>query len=125
MGPGYCGAPCRSGLCGVRVVLPDGEDVHFRIGQEGEPTLLWNCRLRPQHRRPHEQLHSTRRWENDIAEGWRIEDLDRGEIVRTLEEAIRRGRADDPGTRDAAEILRGFGLSKDGHILRAAVALFA
>jgi len=72
-----------------------------------------------------EQLHSTRRWENDIAEGWRIEDLDRGEIVRTLEEAIRRGRADDPGTRDAAEILRGFGLSKDGHILRAAVALFA
>lgn len=72
-----------------------------------------------------EQLHSTVRWESEPATGWTIADLDATEIVRTLEEAIRRGRADDPGTRDPAEILRGLGLLKDGQILRAAVVLFA
>ena len=72
-----------------------------------------------------EQLHSTVRWESEPATGWTIADLDITEIVRTLEEAIRRGRADDPGTREPVEILRGLGLSKDGQILRAAVVLFA
>ena len=72
-----------------------------------------------------EQLHSTARWESEPATGWTITDLDATEIVRTLEEAIRRGRADDPGTRDPTEILRGLGLIKDGQILRAAVVLFA
>jgi len=72
-----------------------------------------------------EQLHSTVRWESELATGWTIADLDAAEIVRTLEEAIRRGRADDPGTRDLAEILRGLGLIKDSQILRAAVVLFA
>lgn len=72
-----------------------------------------------------EQLHSTSRWENEAAPGWAVADLDEAEIVRTLEEAIRRGRAEDPGTRDPREILRGFALIKDGQILRAAVVLFA
>lgn len=72
-----------------------------------------------------EQLHSTVRWESEPATGWTLADLDITEIVRTLEEAIRRGRADDPGTRDPAEILRGLGLSKGDQILRAAVVLFA
>lgn len=72
-----------------------------------------------------EQLHSTVRWESEPASGWTIADLETTEIVRTLEEAIRRGRADDPGTRDPAEILRGLGLLKEGQILRAAVVLFA
>ncbi len=72
-----------------------------------------------------EQLHSTVRWESEPASGWTIADLDATEIVRTLEEAIRRGRADDPGTRDPVEILRGLGLIKDGQILRATVVLFA
>lgn len=72
-----------------------------------------------------EQFHSTVRWESEPASGWTIADLDVTEIVRTLEEAIRRGRTDDPGTRDPAEILRGLGLLKDGQILRAAVVLFA
>ena len=71
-----------------------------------------------------ERLHSEQRWENQYATGWSISDLDTGEIVRTLEEAIRRGRADDPGGRDPAEILRGLGLLKDSQLLRAAVVLF-
>ncbi|MHB8576027.1 MAG: ATP-binding protein, partial [Dehalococcoidia bacterium] len=71
-----------------------------------------------------ERLHGTTRWENEVAEGWSIGDLDSAEITRTIEEAIRRGRAEDPGTREPLEILRGFGLVKDGAILRAAVVLF-
>lgn len=71
-----------------------------------------------------ERLHSQRRWENEPAEGWALEDLDAAEITRTLEEAIRRGRQDDPGTRNPIEILRGLGLVKGDTILRAAVALF-
>jgi ATP-dependent DNA helicase RecG len=45
--------------------------------------------------------------------------------VLTIEEAIRRGRIDDPGTRDPVEILRGLGLLvDDDRLSRAAVVLF-
>ncbi len=71
-----------------------------------------------------ERLHGERRWENEPAPGWGVDDLDRDEIVRTLEEAIRRGRAGDPGTRDPAALLRGFGLIRGDRLLRAAVVLF-
>jgi ATP-dependent DNA helicase RecG len=72
-----------------------------------------------------EQVHGVARWENEEATGWGVEDLDAAEIVRTLDEAVRRGRSDEPGTRNPAELLRGFGLSKGGRLLRAAVVLFA
>lgn len=72
-----------------------------------------------------EQLHATTRWENEPAEGWTVADLDGAEIVRTLDEAVRRGRAEEPGTRDPGEILRGFGLLRGSVLLRAAVVLFA
>ncbi len=71
-----------------------------------------------------ERLHGEVRWENRPAEGWTVSDLDVAEITRTVEEAIRRGRADDPGTRDPQEILRGFGLIAQGALLRAALVLF-
>ena len=71
-----------------------------------------------------ERLHGEHRWENEPASGWSILDLDVAEIVRTMEEAIRRGRADDPGTRDPADLLRGLGLMRDGRVLRAAAILF-
>lgn len=71
-----------------------------------------------------DRLHGDQRWENQPATGWSVADLEVAEITKTLEESIRRGRADDPGTRDPAEMLRGFGLVKDGLILRAAVVLF-
>ncbi len=50
-----------------------------------------------------------RRWENQPAGGWSVEDLDATEIRRTVSEAIRRGRLEDPGTREPAELLRGGG----------------
>jgi ATP-dependent DNA helicase RecG len=53
-----------------------------------------------------------------------VADLDVAETVRTVEEAIRQGRAADPGTRDPVELLRGLGLVREGRILRAAVVLF-
>lgn len=71
-----------------------------------------------------ERLHDEHRWENESAAGWTVEDLDAGEITRTLEEAIRRGRIEDPGTREPGEILRGMGLMKQGTLLRAALVLF-
>ncbi len=71
-----------------------------------------------------ERMHSEQRWENQPAIGWSIQDLDEAEIRRTVENAIRRGRLDDPGTREPAELLRGLGLFRGGVLCRAAVVLF-
>jgi ATP-dependent DNA helicase RecG len=71
-----------------------------------------------------ERLHGEERWENQVVEGWTVSDLEGAEIVRTIEEAIRRGRAEDPGTRDPELLLRGLGLVKDGRLLRGALVLF-
>ena len=71
-----------------------------------------------------ERLHSERRWENEPATGWTIDDLDHAEMLRVVEEAIRRGRAEDPGVRDPRELLRGLGLMREDTLLRAAAVLF-
>lgn len=73
-----------------------------------------------------ERLHGTQRWENEIADGYTVDDLDTREIRLTLEESIRRGRSEDPNTRDPLEMLRGFGLLARGSdaLLKASVVLF-
>ena len=71
-----------------------------------------------------ERMHSEQRWENQVADGWSVEDLDEAEIRRAVAEAIRRGRLEDPGTREPAGLLRGLGLFRDGVLWRAAVVLF-
>jgi ATP-dependent DNA helicase RecG len=71
-----------------------------------------------------ERLHGEERWENRLADAWTVRDLDGAEITRTIDEAVRRGRAEDPATRDPLELLRGFGLARDGVLLRAALVLF-
>ena len=71
-----------------------------------------------------ERMHSEQRWENQPATGWSVEDLDVSEIRRTVTEAVRRGRLEDPGTQEPAELLRGLGLFRDGVLWRAAVVLF-
>lgn len=71
-----------------------------------------------------ERLHGSHRWENQPARGVAPGDLDAAEIRRTIDEAVRRGRMDDPGTRDIAELLRGLQLMRDGAVLNAAVVLF-
>ncbi len=71
-----------------------------------------------------ERLHGETRWENQPVLDWTVADLDISEMTRTLEEGIRRGRVEDPGTRQPNDILRGLGLVKDGQLLRAALVLF-
>lgn len=71
-----------------------------------------------------ERMHDGHRWESEIAEGWTVEHLDSPEIVRTVELSIETGRINDPGTRNAAELLRGMGLLKEAQLLRASIVLF-
>ena len=72
-----------------------------------------------------EAMHSSDRWEIQPAKGCNIDDLDLNELVLTIEEAIRRGRLVDPGTRDPLLLLQGLGLLLHGDLLScAAVALF-
>jgi len=71
-----------------------------------------------------ERVHAETRWENEAASRWSVADLDHEEILRTVEEGIRIGRVEDPGTREPATILRGLGLLKQDMLRRAAVVLF-
>ena len=76
-------------------------------------------------RRLLENMRPSQRWENLAADGLTIADLDHAEITRTLDEAIRRQRVGEPGTRDPEAVLRGLGLlTADGGLLNAAVVLF-
>ena len=70
-----------------------------------------------------ERMHSEQRWENQPAAGWSVDDLDVAEIRRTVSEAVRRGRLEEPVGGDPPDLLRGLGLLRDGVLLRAA-ALF-
>jgi ATP-dependent DNA helicase RecG len=63
-------------------------------------------------------------WENRPAEGIAVEDLDHAELLRTIDEAIRRHRMNDPGTRTPSELLLGLGLMHEDRLLNAAVVLF-
>lgn len=72
-----------------------------------------------------ERMHGTDRWENQGAVGWAVDDLDVDEVLKTVREAVRRGRLVDPGSTDPAEVVRRLGLvARDGTLLRAAVVLF-
>jgi len=61
-----------------------------------------------------ERVHADRRWENEEATGWAVADLDHDQIAETVAEAVRRGRLDEPGTREPELLLRGL------HLLRGA-----
>ena len=71
-----------------------------------------------------ERMHSEQRWENQPAAGWSVDDLDAAEIRRTVTEAVRRGRLEEPVSGELSDLLRGLGLLRDGVLLRAAAVLF-
>ena len=71
-----------------------------------------------------ERMHSEQRWENQPAVGWSVDDLDAAEIRRTVAEAVRRGRLEEPVSGEPSDLLRGLGLLRDGVLLRAAAVLF-
>ena len=71
-----------------------------------------------------ERMHSEQRWENQPLAGWSVDDLDVAEIRRTVAEAARRGRLEEPVGGEPTDLLRGLGLLRDGVLLRAAALLF-
>lgn len=71
-----------------------------------------------------ERMHSEQRWENQPLAGWSVDDLDAAEIRRTVAEAVRRGRLEEPVGWEPFDLLRGLGLLRDGVLLRAAAVLF-
>ena len=71
-----------------------------------------------------ERMHSEQRWENQPIDGWEISDLDVPEIRRTVAEAVRRGRLEEPMSGEPSDMLRGLGLLRDGVLLKAAAVLF-
>ena len=109
------------------VTVPTGQNrpysvrgqAYWRVGNTNQPLSReeYNRMLL-------ERVHAETRWENQTAAEWAISDLDRDEVRRTLEEGIRYGRVEDPGTRDPEVILRGLGLMRQGILFRAAVVLF-
>ena len=62
-------------------------------------------------------LHASERWENQIAHGIALKDLDHKRIRLTFREARKLGRLDVPATNDIASILRGFELYREGHLI--------
>lgn len=71
-----------------------------------------------------EHLHSSNRWETQPAPSVGVDDLDTAEIVRTVDESVRRQRMSEPGTRDVRELLLGMGLTNGDTPMNAAVVLF-
>jgi ATP-dependent DNA helicase RecG len=71
-----------------------------------------------------ERRQPAHRWEVQPAHGVAVADLDAGEIVRTVDEAVRRQRMEEPGTRNLDDLLMGLGLVRNGAILNAAGVLF-
>ena len=69
--------------------------------------------------------HAKTRWENRVAEGVAVADLDEDEIRRTLRLGIEAGRIEgDEGVLAPLEILAKLHLVRDGRLLNAAIALF-
>jgi ATP-dependent DNA helicase RecG len=74
-------------------------------------------------RRLVEQAHRGFQWES-VPSGFTTHDLDHDEIRRTVNEAVRRQRLSDPGTREISDLLLGLGLLVNGELLNAAMVLF-
>jgi ATP-dependent DNA helicase RecG len=75
-------------------------------------------------RRLLERGHSQRRWENQVAEGFKVDDLDTEEIQRTIREAQNASRLES-SVESPLEVLRKFHLVENGHVLQAAIVAFA
>jgi ATP-dependent DNA helicase RecG len=115
-----------NGLAVVLVRVPRGDGPYT---YDGRPYLRVGPTTVPMapdeyHRRVVERMHPATRWETQLAQGATLDDLDAEEVVRTAEEAIRRNRLDDPGSRRLEDLLLGFGLLRNGELLNAAVVLF-
>jgi ATP-dependent DNA helicase RecG len=71
-----------------------------------------------------ERAHARRRWENLPAVGVQLDDLDREEIMRTREAAIRNRRISAETAADAGDVLDRLGLRRGGVLTQAAQVLY-
>jgi len=71
-----------------------------------------------------ERAHAKNRWENEVASGVGIDDIDHEEILRTVRLGIEAGRMSESTGKDIGDILDRFQLRRDGELLNAAVVLF-
>jgi ATP-dependent DNA helicase RecG len=115
-----------NGLGVVLVRVPRGDGPY---SYDGRPYLRVGPTTVPMasdeyHRRVVERMHPATRWETQLAQGATLDDLDADEVIRTADEAIRRNRLEDPGSRRLEDLLLGFGLLRNGELLNAAVVLF-
>ncbi|HEU4881206.1 MAG TPA: ATP-binding protein [Longimicrobium sp.] len=119
------------------IQLPDGRAVVLIRVPRGDGPYTYDGRaymrvgpttvqMAPEHyeRMLVERMHPSRRWETQPALGVGLDDLDEAEVIRTVEEAIRRNRIADPLTRKLEELLMGFGLMREGQPVNGAFVLF-
>ena len=104
---------------GIKAVRLSRSNAYRRVGNT---TLVMSAD--EYNRMLFERMHSEQRWENQSAAGWSVDDLDVAEIRRTISEAVRRGRLEEPVSGEPSDMLRGLGLLRDGVLLRAAAVLF-
>lgn len=70
------------------------------------------------------RAHSRYRWENRVAEGLGLGDLDEEEILRTAQQGLSSGRIPEVTSADPTEVLDRLGLRVDGRLLNAAVVAY-
>ena len=70
------------------------------------------------------RAHSQSRWENRVASGVTVADLDSEEILRTVRTGIAAGRLPESTGGDPVDVLDRLGLRINGQVLNAAVVLF-
>lgn len=105
--PGMEGPYSFRGRCYVRT----GSSTREMTGEEVNRILL-------------ERLLGDERWENQGLQDWTPADLDEARIRQCFEKALSAGRMTHPGTVTPRDILRKWGLLREGKLLRASAVLF-
>jgi ATP-dependent DNA helicase RecG len=110
----------------VLIRVPRGEGPYTYDGRAYARVGPTTVQMAPEHYQQMlvERMHPSRRWETQVAVGVDLSDLDEAEVIRTVEEAIRRNRIADPLTRKLEDLLMGFGLLREGKPVNGAFVLF-
>ena len=118
--------PLEGGRAVILIRVPRGEGPYTYDGRPYMRVGPTTVQMPSEHyqRMLVERMHPSQRWETQVARGATFDDLDADEVIRTVEEAVRRTRLTDPLTRRVESLLLGFGLLRDGELLNGAVVLF-
>jgi ATP-dependent DNA helicase RecG len=106
---------------------PAGEAMPFTYDGRPYQRIGATTSIMPQERYQRlllERMHARRRWENEPAEGYTLDDLDQEEILRTAREGIAARRLPERTKTDPADILDRLGVRVQGQLFNAAIVLF-